>query len=62
MLDRDDFMDYIGFRFVTVEAKIDECTAAAKHGKSDITLNANEFTDDEIKYIKNEVEKRLRRK
>lgn len=55
----DDFMDFIGFRNMLVEAKIDECLDEARYGETDITVDRGDLTDDEVRYVQREVKRRL---
>ena len=53
------FMEYMGYRNMVVENKIDECLAAARRGEKDITVDRDDLTDDELEYVKSEFYRRL---
>ena len=55
----DDFMNFIGYRNMVVENKIDECLAAAAQGATEITIDRGDLTDDEADYLQREVMRRL---
>ena len=54
----DDLADYLGFRSVTVEEKINECLDAARRGETSVTIDTGDLTDGEIAYLKREVRRR----
>ena len=43
------FMDYIGYRNMIIEAKIKECLEMAKKGVEIISIDTGDLTEDEIK-------------
>ena len=53
-----DFMDYMGYRNMILEEKIEECVTAVEHGETEITLDRGDLTDEEIDYIYQEVRRR----
>ena len=55
-----DFMDYMGYRNMIIEAKIKECLEMAKKGVEIISIDTGDLTDDEIKYLEKEVKRRIR--
>ena len=59
MFFNDDFMDYMGYRNMVVEDKIDECLAAARRGETSITIGRGDLTDDEAEYLQREVQRRI---
>ena len=52
-----DFMDYMGYRNVILEEKIEECLSAVGHGETEITLDSGDLTDEEIDYIPGDTKK-----
>ena len=54
-----DFMDYMGYRNVILEEKIEECLSAVGHGETEITLDRGDLTDEEIDYIYRETQRRI---
>lgn len=57
----DAFMNWIGCRNMMIERKIEEFLAAVKRGESEISIECENMTDDEIKYLQREVQRRLKR-
>ena len=55
----DDLADYLGFRHVTVEAKIEECLDAKRRGADNVTIDTGDLTDGEIAHLKREVRRRI---
>lgn len=54
-----DLMDFMGFRYMLIEEKIEECLAAARRGETTIGIERGDLTDDELAYVQNEVRRRL---
>ena len=52
-------MEYMGYRNMVVENKIDECLAAARRGEKNITVDRDDLTDDDLEYVKSEFYRRL---
>lgn len=52
-------MDIIGYRYVILENKIQECLRRIMDGDTEFEIDAGDLTDSEILYVKNEIEKRL---
>lgn len=52
-------MDIIGYRYVILENKIQECLQRIMDGDTEFEVDAGDLTDSEILYVKNEIEKRL---
>lgn len=52
------FMDYMSYRNTVVEDKIEECLSEVRSGASHISIDRGDLTDDEVEYLKREVEKR----
>ena len=59
MFDPDSIMDFAGYRYTVVEEKIARCLAAARRGETSVTIDADDLTEEEIRYLKEEVERRL---
>ena len=57
----DDFMSFMGYRNMVVEDKIEACLDAARDGKTEITIDRGDLTDDEVEYLEREVKRRINR-
>lgn len=57
----DDFMNYIGWRNMMIEERIEEFLAAARCGESKICIDCEDLTDDEIEYLQRELQRRLKK-
>jgi hypothetical protein len=55
----DSFMSFMGYRNMVVEDKIEECLAAARRGETSVSIDRGDLTDDEVAYVKREVQRRL---
>ena len=55
----DDFMEFIGYRNMVVENKIDECLDAVRRGETEISIDRGDLTDDEVNYLEREVKRRV---
>ena len=55
----DGYMEYMGYRNMLAEDAIQDCIDAAHAGADHFTLDAGDFTDEELDYIKSEVRRRL---
>ena len=55
---RDDFMEFMGYRNMVVEDKIEECLDAARRGETEISIDRGDLTDDEADYVISEVHRR----
>ena len=55
----DDFMEFIGYRNMVVEGKIEECLTAARRGETSFSIDRGDLTDDEVRYLQKEVTRRL---
>ncbi len=60
MFENDDFMNFMGYRNMVVEDKIEECLSAARHGDTEISIDRGDLTNSEVDYLQREVERRLR--
>lgn len=61
MLGGDDFIDFMGYRNMVVEDKIEECLEAARFGETEITIDRGDLTDAEAEYLQREVQRRINR-
>ncbi len=55
----DDFMNFMGYRNMVVEEKIEECLSAARGGETSVSIDRDDLTDDEVAYLQKEVHRRL---
>lgn len=55
---KNDFMNYVGYRYSVIEEKAEECISAINRGDAQINIDRGDLTDDEIKYLKKIVERR----
>ena len=55
----DDFMNFMGYRNMVVEEKIEECLFAARRGETAVSIDRDDLTDDEVAYLQKEVQRRL---
>ena len=60
MINKDDFMDYVGYRNTVVEEKIEECLSEIRSGKTEISVDRGDLTDSELEYLYQELDKRLK--
>lgn len=60
MINKDDFMDYMGYRNTVVEEKIEECLSEIRSGKTEISVDRGDLTDSELEYLYQELVKRLK--
>lgn len=60
MINKDDFMDYMGYRNTVVEEKIEECLSEIRSGKTEISVDRGDLTDSELEYLYQEIDKRLK--
>ena len=56
---RNGFMDYAGYRYTVVEQKIEECLSAFRRGETSINIDRGDLTDDEVRYLEKEVQRRI---
>lgn len=57
----DDFMNFMGYRNMVVEEKIEECLSAARRGETAVSIDRGDLTDDEVQYLQREVHRRIAR-
>ena len=57
--ENNDFMEFAGYRNMVVEDKIEKCLAEARNGAASITIDRGDLTDDELRYLQREVNRRL---
>ena len=55
----DDFMDFMGYRNMVVEEKIEECLSAVRRGETAISIDRGDLTDEEVQYVQREVHRRI---
>lgn len=60
MINKDDFMDFMGYRNTVVEEKIEECLSEIRSGKTEISVDRGDLTDSELEYLYQELDKRLK--
>ena len=60
MFTNDDFIDYMGYRNMVVEEKIEECLSAARRGETEISIDQGDLTNSEVDYLQREVERRIK--
>ena len=60
MINKDDFMDYMGYRNTVVEEKIEECLSEIRSGKTELSVDRGDLTDSELEYLYQELDKRLK--
>ena len=53
-----DFMEFMGYRNMVVENKIDECLDALSCGEDLDDLDMGDLTDSEIDYLREKINKR----
>lgn len=53
------FMNYMGFREMVVQEKVEEALAAARRGETSINIDRGDLSDDEVQYFYQEVRRRL---
>lgn len=59
MFDDNGFMEFMGYRNMVVEDKIEECLSAARRGETEISIDRGDLTDDEAEYLQEEVQRRI---
>ena len=59
MFGNDAFMNFMGYRNMIIEDKIEECLAAARRGETEISIDRGDLTDEEAEYLQQEVRRRL---
>ena len=55
----DNFMSFMGYRNMVVEEKIEECLSAARRGETAVSIDRGDLTDEEVKYLQEQVSRRL---
>lgn len=55
----DGFLDFMGYRHMVLEEKIEQCLEAARQGMTSITIDCDDLTEDEVAYLQQEVQRRL---
>lgn len=59
MFGNNDFTEYMGYRNMIIENKIEECLEAARRGETSVTVDRDDITDDEMAYIQKELDRRI---
>ena len=59
MFGNEDFTNYMGYRNMVVEEKIEACLTAARRGETSINIDSGDLTDSEIEYLEKEVRSRI---
>ena len=59
MFDDNGFMEFMGYRNMVVEDKIEECLSAARRGETEISIDRGDLTDDEAESLQKEVNRRI---
>ena len=57
---KDDFMEYMGYRNNILEEIIEEGVNASENGETTYSVDRGDLTDDEVEYIQEELERRIR--
>lgn len=55
----DDFMNFMGYRNMMVEEMIEECLSAARRSETAVSIDRGDLTDEEVKYLQEQVSRRL---
>lgn len=55
----DSYMNFMGYRNMVVEDKIEECLAAARRGETSVSIDRGDLTDAEVAYVQKEVQRKL---
>lgn len=55
----DGFMEFMGYRNMVIEEKIEECLEAARQGMTSVTIDCDDLTESELEYLQQEVQRRL---
>ena len=61
MFGGDNFMEFMGYRNMAIEDKIQECLEAARSGETESTIDRGDLTDGEAEYLQREVQRRINR-
>lgn len=59
MIMKNGLLDYMGYRNMILEDKIRECLDAARRGETEINIDRGDLTDEEARYLQEEVQKRI---
>lgn len=54
----DGFMEFMGYRNMVVEDKIEECLDQVRNGETEISIDRGDLTDAEVDYLEREVKRR----
>ena len=56
---KDDFIDFLGYRNMIIEDRIEECLSVARRGEEEVTIDVSDLTNDEVLYLQRELSRRL---
>ena len=56
---KNDLLNFMVFRNMVVEEKIEECLSAARRGETPVSIDKGDLTDDEVRYLQKEVQRRI---
>ena len=54
------FMDYMGYREMVIQEKVEEALAAARRGQTSVSIDRGDLSDDEVKYLEREEKRRIK--
>ena len=60
-MDHDEFMDFMGYRNMLVEEKIEECMKQVRRGQTEICVDRGDLTDAEVREVERAVKNRVSR-
>ncbi|MBR0085529.1 MAG: hypothetical protein IJL97_03160 [Lachnospiraceae bacterium] len=60
-MDHDEFMDFMGYRNMLVEEKIEECMKQVRRGQTEISVDRGDLTDAEVREVERAVKNRVSR-
>lgn len=61
MFGNNNFMDFMGYRNMVVEDKIEECLSAARRGETEIVIDQGDLIKAEVEYLQRELRRRFNR-
>ena len=59
MFNEDEFMDFMGYRNMLVEEKIEECMKQVRQGQTEISVDRGDLTDAEVREVERAVKNRV---
>lgn len=60
MFRNNDFMNFMGYRNMVVEEKIQECFSIARREETEISIDRDDLTDSEAEYLQWEIKRRIK--